>query len=114
MSDDVYDDLLTHSVSITRRSYNQGSVDSFGVPAETQTETTSSADALIQSLTDRVEITKRGKKEIATMVGFFKISESILVDDIVEYNSIKYIVLGVQDAGGQAHHKEILMKTMEE
>jgi len=114
MSDEVYDDLLTHTVSITRRSYNEGSLDSFGVPVETQTEATASAVALIQPLTDSIEITKRGKKEIATVVGFFKYSQSILADDIVEYNSIKYIVLGVQDAGGQAHHKEILMKTMEE
>ncbi len=114
MSDDIYDGLLTHTVSITRRSYNEGSVDSFGVPAETQTETVASAVALIQPLTDKVEINKRGKKEIATMVGFFLYSENIMPDDIITYNNIKYIVLGVDDPSGTEHHKEVLMKTMQE
>lgn len=112
-SDATFLSLLTHTVIVYRRSLSVASYDSYGVPIETINENSSSVECLIQPLREALEFDRRGKKELATVMGFFKITDSIIEDDIVEYKSKKYIVLGVEDAGGQSHHQEVFLRRME-
>ena len=104
--------LLIHTTQIERKS-TSGVRNTVGKLVESYTTITASAACLIQPIKERLEITKVGKKEIATHYGYYQITEDILVDDIVTFNSKKYVVISVQDEAGQANHYRVLLKTGE-
>jgi hypothetical protein len=113
MSDALFDSLLTQTCTIKSRTYNTSSVDDWGVPSETIEETGTTASCLIQLNSETVEMTIRGKKEMASHLGFFKYSVSIQQDDIVELDGVAYQVLSVDDPVSQNHHKEVQLKRIE-
>ena len=113
MDDATFLSLLTMTVSVNRRTYNESSINTLGLPTETISENSSDVKCLIQPMTDLVEFDVRGKKEVATKIGFFATTDSIQQDDIITFSNKSYIVLGVQDAAGQQHHQEVFLKRME-
>ena len=113
MSDSFYENLLTQTCTLKSRSYNVSNIDSWGVPVETVTTSSSTVPCLIQQNNETVEITVEGKKELATHIGFFLSATSIGLDDIIEISGVSYQVIGVDDPMAQEHHKEVLLKKIE-
>ena len=111
MSDAAFDALLISTAAIKRKLV--GAVNSYGIPTETFSTITSTANCLLQTLDMDLEINRRGKKEVAKYVCFFKITENIAEDDIVEISSRAYVVLGVEDAAGIGHHFEVYLRNLE-
>lgn len=112
-NDATFLSLLTHTALVKRRSSSVSSIDDWGIPEETITTGTTTLNCLIQPLNEAIEFDVRGKKEMATKMGFFKISDSILQDDIIIFKNKQYIVIGVEDAAGQSHHQEVFLRRME-
>jgi len=108
MADVIFSKLLTQNITVYRKS--EGSVDKWGVPEETLNSTT--VKGLIQPNDERLEIEKKGKKYTPDFVGFFEYDEDISVDDILEYNGQKFLVLFVEDPSGTEHHKEALLRKL--
>lgn len=108
MPDSAFSDLLTQTCTIRSRSL--GAVDTWGVPAETITDESTSVACLVQPAPEKLEIERRGKKLIADYLGFFEYSQVIDEDDIVVQGSISYVVLSIENAAGQEHHKEIYLR----
>lgn len=106
--DAIYTSLLTQTAKISRKIL--GTIDSFGVPAETLSVISSSTPCLLQPLDADLEISVHGKKEVGKDVLFTEFTANILVDDIVEINSRKFIVLSADDPTGTEHHKEVILK----
>ncbi|KKN82786.1 hypothetical protein LCGC14_0306100 [marine sediment metagenome] len=113
MSDQSFTDLLTQTATILSRTYNSGDIDRFGVPTETIAETEASEPCLIQNLGQTIEFSVKGKSELATYLGFFKVTANISLDSIVIFNNVKYQVINIDDAAGQNHHYEVYLKKME-
>lgn len=111
MADDIFLSLLTHTCTIKRRI--AGVVDEFNVPSESINTIDSSEECLMQTLDESIEIDVRGKKEISNVIGFFKFTANIDEDDIVVYGNKQYIVLSVDDAGGQSHHLEVMLRALQ-
>lgn len=111
MSDQIFEDLLIHSCTIKRRV--KGTADEWGVKSETLTEVATGVACLIQSAYEVLEFDVRGQKQTANFIGYFKIDCTIEVDDIIEFNSKSYAVIGVEDAGGVAHHNECPLCSLE-
>lgn len=111
MSDPTFDSLLIHTCKIERRV--DGAVDDYNVPTHTFTTISAAEPSLLQVMEESIEIEKSGKKEVSNILVFFKITANIAQDDIVTYNSKRYIVLAVEDAAGQGHHYEVFLKSME-
>lgn len=111
MSDAIYDSLLTQTCTIQRRT--QGSVDKWGDAEVSIDNSATGVACLIQPAYEVLEFDVRGQKQTANFVGYFKETENIEVDDIIVFKSKNYAVLGVEDAAGQGHHKEILLRSLE-
>jgi hypothetical protein len=109
--DNDFVSLLTQTCSIKRRT--PGAKDSFNVPIETFTNIVSSEACLIQTMDETIEIDIRGKKEISNVIGFFKSTANIDEDDVVTFGNKQYIVLSVDDAGGQSHHLEVMLRALQ-
>ncbi len=113
MSDQSFTDLLTQTATILTRNYSSSSKNSLGVPIETVTETTASEPCLMTNLGQKIEFDVRGEAQVATWLGFFKITAGLTLDSIVIFESIKYQVINIDDAAGQNHHYEVYLKKME-
>ena len=111
MADLEFTNLLTHTCTITRRV--KGVTDKWGAKAETLTDVATSVPCMIQASYEMLEFDVRGQKQIATMIAFFEITQDIEVDDIVVFNGKDFVVIGVEDAGGQGHHYEVPLKSLE-
>jgi hypothetical protein len=112
MADSIFDAELIHSVSIYRRS-TAGTADEWGAIPESVAASSTGVSCLIQQMEETIEFTRRGKKIQTRLCGFFKFAADILEDDIVEFQSKKYLVIAVEDAAGQGHHKEVYLWNME-
>ena len=110
MADSIFSGLLIHQCSISRRTL--GVVNEFNLPSEVISVIASSVSCLIQMQKETFEINIRGKTEATNVLGFFEYARDILQDDIVLYSSEKYIVLAVDNAGGQGYHKEVYLKKL--
>lgn len=106
MSDEMFNSLLTHTCKISRRTYNSSSIDKWGASTETFTTISESESCLFQETEELVEYSRRGEKFYTRILVFFKISADVEQDDIIERNSKKFRVGGIEDAAGQNHHKE--------
>lgn len=113
MPDETFNNLLTHTCTISSRSTDDSTVDEWGAPEETITTSASGVACLFQEREEAVEFSLRGEKVISKYMAFFKITENISVDDLIEFNGRKYSVVGVDDAAGQGHHLEVSLKSLE-
>jgi|SRR3972149_8274737 len=112
MADSTFDAELVHTVSILRRN-NSGTPDEWGVIPESVVTVSTTTICLIQQMDETIEFERRGKKIQTKLCGFFKPTENIVEDDIIIFNTRKYSVLSVEDAGGQGHHLEIYLYSLE-
>ena len=113
MADEIFNDLLTQTCQISRRVFNTAAIDKWGASSESLTVITASEDCLFQQADELVEYSRRGEKFYTRILVFFKISADIEQDDIVEKDSEKFRVVGVEDAGGQGHHLEVYLINLE-
>jgi hypothetical protein len=111
MSDPIFEQMLTQTCTIKRRS--RGSTDKWGSKTETISNVASDVPCLIQAAYEVLEFDVRGQKQTANFFAYFKIDADIEVDDIVVFNGKDYVVLGVEDAGGQGHHYECPLRSLE-
>lgn len=112
MSDSIFDAELIHSVDIYRRS-TSGTADEWGAIPESVSASSTGVSCLIQQMEETIEFTRRGKKIQSRHCGFFKFTADILEDDIIQFDGKRYLVISVEDAAGQAHHKEVYLWNME-
>lgn len=106
MSDAVYDALLTHTCTIKR--VVDGVENDLGLPSQGSfTNIGTNVVCLIQQKKEKQEQDTRGMAEVGNYLGFFKVTQVILENDIVVFSGTDYIVVAIDDAGGQAHHKEV-------
>ena len=113
MSDYLYENLLTHSIEIYKRSTS--STDKWGVPSES-IGLSKTIKGLMQSYpTGDLEVEYRGKKYTVNYVCFISIDnkDDVDLDDIIKYDGIRYQVIHKDDAGGQGHHIELLLRRLE-
>ena len=113
MADNTFEKELIHTVTIEKRTYNSVSKDDWNVPSETVSVDSSDVKCLIQPVRENTEIELRGKKYTIIKKGFFLITADIAIDDIVIFETKKYIVRGAEDAGGQGHHLEVFLGNLE-
>jgi hypothetical protein len=106
MSDNAFSDMLIHSCTIYRRALDSDHLDKWGDSAETITVSSSSVPCLFQSRNEYLEFSLRGEKVMSKEMVFFEFTANLEEDDILIYNSKKYLVLGIDNAAGQGHHKE--------
>ena len=107
MSDQIFNDLLIHTCNISRRSLDTGSIDRWGASSESFTLISSNEVCLFQQTEELIEFSRRGEKLLTRLLVFMKPTADVKEDDILEFESKKYRVLGVDDSAGQGHHKEL-------
>jgi len=108
MSDSIFESLLTHTVDIKRRV--KGAVNSLGVPAETFSTLYTDVACLIQDQRGTYILEREGEEVSVDSIGFFKITQDILEDDIIVFGAKEYAVYFIEDAGGQEDHYEVGLK----
>ena len=113
MSDSIFDAELIHTVTVYRRTAVSGTPDKWGGTNEVVSVSSTNVVCLMQQMEEDIEFTRKGKKLRTRIMGFFKIEANILEDDIVEFEGKKYLVISVEDAAGQGHHKEVYVMNME-
>ena len=67
----------------------------------------SAVACLFQSRMEAIEFSVRGEKVLSKEIVFFEYTDDVQEDDILNYGSKKYEVVGVDKAAGQTHHKEV-------
>jgi hypothetical protein len=113
MSDSAFTTLLTHTCDITRRILSRTTPDKWGAAVESFSDITSSEKCLFQQMKETIEFSRRGEKFLSNTLIFMEITANIQEDDILTYRNKKYRVVGVEDAGGQGHHYEVYVISLE-
>lgn len=107
MSDEIFNDLLTDTCDIYRRSMDTGSIDKWGASDESFTLISDDEPCLFQQSEELIEYSRRGEKLYTRILVFMKPTADIKEDDVLEFEGKKYRVVGVDDAAGQGHHYEV-------
>lgn len=112
MSDAAFSSLLTHTVSIYRRTPGV-SADEWGAKSESVAASSTGVKCLVQQMEETIEFTKRGEKLQTRLCVFFEINADVKEDDMIEFQGKRYEVVSVEDAGGIGHHLEVYVWNME-
>lgn len=107
MSDSVFNSLLTQTCDIQRRDLDDSALDKWGSANETFVTISSGETCLFQQSEELIEYSRRGEKVFTRLMVFMKPTADVTEDDILIFESKKYRVVGVDDAGGQGHHLEL-------
>ena len=107
MSDQSFSAMLIHSCDIYRRTLDNTDLDKWGDSSETITVFSSDVSCLFQSRLEAIEFSLRGEKVLSKEIVFFEYADDVEEDDILNYGTKRYLVVGIDNAAGQFHHKEV-------
>lgn len=115
MSDQSFNNLLIHTCVVKRRVYDTETIDKWGASSETFSQISSAEVCRFQQTDEDIEFNRRGEKIITRVLFFMKPSANVAEDDIIEFNSIKYRVIGVDPIYGESdlHHYEVYVINLE-
>ena len=99
---DDFADLL--NVSATIYSKTRASVNAFGEKAFTLTETIEELECTIQPVREEMAFTLHGTSYVCREAVYCAYRTDINPGDILEANSTQYLIVSVQNDGGQNNH----------
>jgi len=107
MSDGVFESMLNKTAAITRKA--EGQINSLGEPSITEGSVFSSIPVCVQPLREALTVVRAGREYAVSCVAYTNIL-AVQVDDILTVEDEEYLIVGIENEGGQDHHYRLLLE----
>ena len=101
--------LLNKTAKVIIKDRTGGTANTFGETAYTESDSISSLKIALQPVREELSFTLRGTTYVVRNVAYCNYRTDINPGDLLEIDSVQYLIVSVQNDGGRDHHTKLFV-----